>query len=180
MFLLIPRAANRCCGSDSGLLREKPLWRDEFSIQSATERYVARRQFSKFLVLTSLGMFIGNLWILVRSWFVAKPSFTPQRVAAIDNIAVGEVKLFSYPSPEDPCIMIRTAADTFLAYSQKCTHLSCAVYYAREQNRLECPCHEGYFSVADGSVLQGPPPRPLTRIILKRDGNNLMATGVEI
>jgi hypothetical protein len=42
------------------------LWRDEFSIQSANEKYVARRQFSKFLVLTSLGMFIGNLWILVR------------------------------------------------------------------------------------------------------------------
>jgi Rieske Fe-S protein len=160
--------------------RPSPLWRDEFSIQSATERYVARRQFSKFLVLTSLGMFIGNLWIVVRSWFAARPPYTPQRISAIGDIEVGDIKLFDYPTAQDPCILIRTAADTFVAYSQKCTHLSCAVYFSKRESRLECPCHEGYFSVADGSVLQGPPPRPLPRITLKRDGNNLIATGVEI
>ena len=44
-----------------------PLWRDEFSVEAAKERYVTRRQFSKFLVLTSFGMFAGNLWILIRS-----------------------------------------------------------------------------------------------------------------
>ena len=160
--------------------QEEPLWRDEFSIQSATEKYVARRQFAKFLVLTSLGMFIGNLWILVRSWFLSKPSFAPQRVSGLNEIAVGEVKLFSYPTAEDPCIMIRTGPQQFVAYSQKCTHLSCAVYFAREHNRLECPCHEGYFAVEDGSVLQGPPPRPLPRIKLQRDGNDIVATEVQI
>jgi len=159
---------------------EQPLWRDEFSIQSAAEKYVARRQFAKFLVLTSLGMFIGNLWILVRSWFAGKPSFTPLRVSAWNDIAVGEVKLFSYPTADDPCIMIRTGAETFVAYSQKCTHLSCAVYFAQQERRLECPCHEGYFSVEDGSVLQGPPPRPLPRITLQRQGSDIIATGVEI
>ena len=160
--------------------QEEALWRDEFSVQSATEKYVARRQFAKFLVLTSLGMLIGNLWILVRSWFIGKPAFMPQRVAALDEIGIGEVKLFSYPTSQDPCIMIRTAPDRFVAYSQKCTHLSCAVYFAREANRLECPCHEGYFSVEDGAVLQGPPPRPLPRIALKREGNDMIATGVEL
>jgi Rieske Fe-S protein len=160
--------------------KSAPLWRDEFSVQSATERYVARRQFSKFLVLTSLGMFIGNLWIVVRSWLAVKAPSTSQRIAAVSDLALGEVKLFDYPTSQDPCILIRTAADTFVAYSQKCTHLSCAVYFAKEGNRLECPCHEGYFSVADGAVLQGPPPRPLPRITLKRDGDNVIATGVEI
>jgi arsenite oxidase small subunit len=159
----------------------QPLWRDEFAIQTATERYVDRRQFSKFLVLTSLGMFIGNLWILVRSWFApARPSLQAIPIPGATDIGVAEVKLFSYPTSVDPCILIRTAPDRFVAYSQKCTHLSCAVYYSREQNRLECPCHEGYFSVVDGSVLQGPPPRPLPRITLKREGNNLIATGVEL
>ena len=160
--------------------QDQPLWRDEFSIEAASESYVARRQFSKFLILTSLGMFAGNVWILLRSWFSGKPVFAPLPVAAVDDIAVGEVKLFSYPAPEDPCIMVRTATDRYVAYSQKCTHLSCAVYYAKEENRLECPCHEGYFSVEDGSVLQGPPPRRLPRVILERDGGNLIATGVEL
>src|SRR3989442_14991448 len=99
-------------------IKEQPLWRDEFSIQSATEKYVARRQFAKFLVLTSLGMFIGNLWILVRSWFPGKPSFAPQRICELNEIGVGDVKLFSYPTAEDPCIIIRTAPEQFVAYSQ--------------------------------------------------------------
>jgi len=54
------------------------------------------------------------------------------------------------------------------------------VYYEKEANRLECPCHEGYFSVSDGSVLQGPPPRPLPTIVLKREGDNLIATGIKL
>ena len=153
---------------------------DEFAIDIATEQYVTRRQFSKFLVLTSLGMFAGNLWIFVKSWF-RRPDVYPERVIGdMNEVGLGEVKLFSYPEPADACIMIRTAPDEVVAYSQKCTHLSCAVYYAREANRLECPCHEGYFSVTDGSVLQGPPPRALPRILLRRQGDQVIATGVRL
>jgi arsenite oxidase small subunit len=160
--------------------RTEPLWRDEFSVDQATDRYVTRRQFSKFLILTSLGMFVGNVWILIRNWLSPAASFQPLVIGTAEDIGIGEVKLFSYPTAEDPCILVRTTDDRFAAYSQKCTHLSCAVYYAKEQNRLECPCHEGYFSVEDGHVLQGPPPRPLPRVVLQRDGNNLIATGIEL
>jgi nitrite reductase/ring-hydroxylating ferredoxin subunit len=153
---------------------------DEFAIETATEQYVSRRQFSKFLVLTSLGMFVGNLWILVKSWLRRPPVYSEQIIATMTDIAVGEVKLFSYPEAADACIMIRTASDHVVAYSQKCTHLSCAVYFAKEAGRLECPCHEGYFSIADGSVLQGPPPRALPKILLRRDGDQVIATGVRL
>jgi nitrite reductase/ring-hydroxylating ferredoxin subunit len=159
---------------------EEPLWRDEFSVHAAEERYVSRRQLSKFLVLTSLGMFAGNLWILVRSWFRKEPVYSAQAVARWGEIPVGGVKLFAYPGADDRCILIRTAADSYAAYSQKCTHLSCAVYYSKEQNRLECPCHEGYFSVHDGRVLQGPPPRPLPRVVLERRGDELVAVAMDL
>lgn len=42
----------------------EPLWKDEFSVHASEERYVTRRQLAKFLVLTSLGMFAGNVWLL--------------------------------------------------------------------------------------------------------------------
>ena len=157
-----------------------PLWRDEFAIDQADERYVNRRQFAKFLVLTSFGMLAGNVWIALRSAFRREPVFAAKAIAGAGETPVGGVKLFSYPGDHDPCILVRTAADRFVAYSQKCTHLSCAVYYAPEKGRLECPCHEGYFSVEDGSVLQGPPPRPLPRVVLERRGAELVATAVEI
>ena len=156
-----------------------PLWRDEFSVFTADERYVNRRQFTKFLTLTSLAMFAGNLWILARSWLQRAPFYPRQSVAGVDEVAVGGVKIFNYPTADMPCILVRTAPDAWVAYSQKCTHLSCAVYYSREQNRLECPCHQGFFSIADGAVLQGPPQRPLPRVRLERQGDELVAAGIE-
>src|SRR3982751_6448068 len=93
---------------------------DEFAIETATEQYVTRRQFSKFLVLTSLGMFVGNLWILLKSWFRHAQIYSERTVATMNEIGVGEAKLFSYPEPADACILIRTAADQVVAYSQKC------------------------------------------------------------
>ena len=156
-----------------------PLWRDEFSVYTADERYVNRRQFSKFLTLTSFGMMIGNLWILAKSLLHRKTAYPRTAIARLDEIPVGGVKIFNYPSADDPCILIRTAADNFVAFSQKCTHLSCAVFFEREQNRLECPCHQGFFSIADGSVLQGPPQRPLPRVALEKEGSQLVAIRME-
>jgi Rieske Fe-S protein len=160
--------------------RSDSLWRDEFTVDAAAEQYVNRRQFSKFLVLTSLGMFAGQVWIFVKNWFRPPIVYPEKSIANASEIGAGEVKLFSYPEAIDPCIVIRTTDGEYVAYSQKCTHLSCAVYYEKQSNRLECPCHEGYFSVDDGSVLQGPPPRALPRVVLRRDGDTLIATGIEL
>ncbi len=157
-----------------------PLWRDEFSVHAADERYVTRRQFSKFLVLTSLAMLAGQVWILVKSWFTGGPAVAPQiAIGHKGELAVGEVKLFTYPTPEDHCILVRTAPETYVAYSQKCTHLSCAVYYSKQSGQLECPCHKGFFNVNDGSVIAGPPDRPLPKILLESRGDALVAAGVK-
>jgi Rieske Fe-S protein len=156
----------------------EPLWLEEFSVSKAGERYVNRRQLTKFLTLASLGMFAGNVWILVRSWLRGARPYTRQVVARAGEVPVGGVKLFAYPADDDRCILVRTGENDYVAYSQKCTHLSCAVYYSGEHDRIECPCHQGYFSVRDGSVLQGPPTRPLPRVTLERSGDDLIAAGM--
>jgi Rieske Fe-S protein len=123
-------------------------------------------------------MFAGNVWILARSWFSKAPVYSEKNICRAMDVPVGGVWLFRYPTEKDACILIRPDEETYVAYSQKCTHLSCAVFYAREKNRLECPCHEGYFSITDGRVLQGPPPRPLPRVILEKRGDQLVAVGM--
>ena len=155
-----------------------PLWRDEFPIREDEERYVTRRQFSRFLVLTSLGMFVGNVWILAKTWFRKEPALPEARVASVSALPVGGSTVFEYPAPGEPCLLIRSAEDRFVAFSQKCTHLSCAVVYSKERDRIECPCHLGFFSARDGRVLQGPPPRPLPRVLLERRGDDLYAVGL--
>src|ERR1041384_6491788 len=102
-----------------------PLWQDEFSVFTADERYVNRRQFTKFLTLTSFAMMAGNLWILARSLFHRAPAYPVQPVARLDELEIGGVKSFAYPTSQDPCILLRTGADSYAAFSQKCTHLSC-------------------------------------------------------
>src|SRR5215831_12014195 len=156
------------------------LWKDEFSVFTSDERYVTRRQFTKFLTLASLGMFVGNLWIALKSFLTKKPRYSALEIASMGEIPVRGIKLFSYPTAQDHCIMVRSGEDDYVAYSQKCTHLSCAVYYSAKDDRLECPCHQGFFSIKDGSVLQGPPPRPLPQIVLEREAGKLVATGVEV
>src|ERR1035437_6692180 len=81
-----------------------PLWQDEFPVFTADERYVNRRQFTKFLTLTSFGMLAGNLWILARSALHRVPTYPRVAIAATDEIAVGGVKTFTYPTADDPCI----------------------------------------------------------------------------
>ncbi len=157
----------------------EPLWQDEFSVFKAEERYVNRRQLTKYLTFTSLAMFAGNLWILLRSWLYRPPAYPARVVARAGEIPIGGVKLFQYPGEQDQCILVRLGEESYAAYSQKCTHLSCAVYYSHDHERLECPCHEGYFSVRDGSVLQGPPSRPLPRVVLERRGQELTAVRME-
>jgi Rieske Fe-S protein len=158
----------------------KPLWTEEFSVHASEDSYVLRRQFTKFLVLTSFGMVAGNAWIWMRSLF-AEPAgaFPEATVASAAEVPVGSVKLFAYPTAHDPAILVRKPDGALAAYSQKCTHLSCAVYYSAERNRLECPCHEGYFSIDTGRVLQGPPPRPLPRIRVEERNGTIVATGVD-
>jgi nitrite reductase/ring-hydroxylating ferredoxin subunit len=156
-----------------------PLWQDEFSVFTADERYVNRRQFTKFLTLTSFAMLAGNLWILAKSWVRRAPAYPRHAIAGTEELPVGAVKIFNYPTAEDPCILVRTGEAAYAAYSQKCTHLSCAVYYAKEQNRLECPCHQGFFSIADGSVLAGPPQRALPRVALEVAGGQVTAVRME-
>src|SRR6202047_1597341 len=171
-----------CGRSRMSLVRspnEEPLWKDEFSVFTSNDRYATRRQFTKFLTLASVGMFVGNLWILLKSRFAKAPTFPAIEIADANEIPIRGVKLFTYPTPQDHCIMIRTSEEEYVAYSQKCTHLSCAVYYSAKDDRLECPCHQGFFSVKDGSVLQGPPPRRLPQITLERNGARLLALGVK-
>jgi len=45
----------------------KPAWAEEFSVYASEDAYVQRRQFTKFLVLTSAGMVAGQAWIWLKS-----------------------------------------------------------------------------------------------------------------
>jgi Rieske Fe-S protein len=87
--------------------------------------------------------------------------------------------VFTYPGPQDRCLLIRPDQQTLVAFSQNCTHLSCAVIPRISEGVLHCPCHEGFFDLLTGRNIAGPPPRPLPKILLETVGDDIYAVGVE-
>ena len=165
---------------DGRPLGEQPAWRQDFPIDWPQDQYVERRDFVKFLTLTSFAFVIGQAWIAAQSWLRqrrAQPAAV--RIAGRADVAVGGSLVFDYPHEHDSCVLVRLGEDEFVAFSQKCTHLSCAVIPRPGEGVFHCPCHEGSFDLRTGVVIAGPPPRPLPRITLDFRGNDIFATGVE-
>lgn len=65
----------------------------------------------------------------------------------------------------------------FVVMSNVCTHLGCRVRWIPDQEGFFCPCHNASFA-KDGSVADGPPPRPLDQFENKvEDGVIYMKRG---
>ena len=158
----------------------QPAWRQDFPIDWAVDRYVERRDFMKFLVLISGAFATGQLWIAAENWWRRHQGLPEvRRIASVDDLAVGGALVFRYPGEHDNCLLVRLSDTEFVAYSQKCTHLACAVIPRPEQGTLHCPCHEGYFDLRSGRPTAGPPTRPLPRVVLDFRGREIFATGIE-
>lgn len=71
-----------------------------------------------------------------------------------------------------PILVVHEKNGEFRALSAVCTHLGCIVHWSPEEGRILCPCHAGVFA-ADGSVVSGPPPRPLPSYPCRLVGDHL-------
>ena len=162
-------------------MEDQPKWRRDFPIDLAQDGYVARRDFTKFLGLTSLAFVVGQFWIALRNRVRRSQGRLPVvEISSLDDLPVGEARTFYYPTETDPALLLRTDEDTLLAYSSQCTHLLCPVLPDVEHDRLHCPCHRGYFDIHTGRPIAGPPRRQLPRIVLEVRGRKIYATDVEV
>jgi Rieske Fe-S protein len=180
-------------GGGLGPQAEIPQWAQDFPINSDQDNYVARRDFTKFMVLTSFAFVVGQCWIGIQNILRGRRGKPEERAiarigetignssaaSALPLIGVGSTVPFVYPDEHDTCLLVRRGENDFVAYGQKCTHLSCAVTPSIEEGRFLCPCHEGCFDMATGRPLSGPPRRPLPLIKLSVRNGTVYATGVE-
>ncbi len=161
---------------------DKKRAQDDFPTNTQDERYIIRRDFAKVLTMSSALLVMVNgviagigLWVRRRGYMGAD-----LHVGNASQIPTGGSVLFRYPTNEDPCILVRTQSGALRAYSQVCTHLSCAVVHRPEQDGLLCPCHRGEFSANDGRPIAGPPTRKLPRIWIEQRGDDLFAVGKDV
>ena len=169
--------------SDERDVREATApYQGEFPYERDDEANVTRREFCNFLFLTSSALFVSAAGFAGKYAYDSQTArhFAPAPIDGAMSLQPGNSLNFFYPGEHDSAILIRTDDGEYHAYGQKCTHLTCPVYFAKERSRLECPCHEGGFDVRTGGVLYGPPPRPLERVVIEvRDNGEVWAVGKE-
>ena len=154
----------------------------EFPYERDDEAQVTRREFCGFLFLTSTALFAAAAGFSAKSVYDARKveSYAAMKIDGGTQLQPGTAVNFNYPSENDSAILVRTRDGSYAAFGQKCTHLSCPVYYSKKNDRLECPCHEGGFDAKTGNVLYGPPPRPLDKIEIEKRGDEVFALGREV
>jgi nitrite reductase/ring-hydroxylating ferredoxin subunit len=150
-------------------------WRAEFPYRWDADETVGRRDLLRLAVITSGALFAGTALLAVLGSVRGRTRGGQRTIARVSDVPVGSAFYFNYPASDDQAMLLRLPDGRFVAYSQKCTHLSCAVYYQPERGRLYCPCHEGVFDPETGEPIAGPPQRRLPRIALGRDGDTILA-----
>ena len=147
--------------------------------ESSPERQT-RRSFLDLLLSVSVLAWLGSVLYPVLRYLkplsLPGPSgpvrLTRAEVAKVEVdkfaiIPVGSVRLLVF---EDPQGELR-------ALDAKCTHEGCTVRYVARDALIWCACHNGRFDL-EGRVLAGPPPRPLARHSVLRDGEGAITVSL--
>jgi Rieske Fe-S protein len=152
-----------------------PRWWTSFPYRWDSDELVGRRALLRLTVIASGALFAATAGIAALSKLRPVGQVSRQFVARVSDVPTGGVKYFNYPGSDDQAILLRLNEQTFVAYSQRCTHLSCAVYFDDQRKKLLCPCHDGVFDPQTGAPVAGPPQRPLPAIVLQQEDDRLYA-----
>lgn len=136
----------------------------EFPYEWRADDLVTRRDTLRFLVAGSGALLVATGVLAILGAIPSPQTAAAVAIAKVDDLAPNEWKTFNFPDQYAQGILINLPRTGLVAYSDVCTHLSCAVIYAGDGKHLQCPCHEGLFDAATGAVLAGPPTRPLPLI----------------
>ncbi len=125
---------------------------------------INRRDFLDEVAAVALGVAgLGAIVVTVR-YLSPNVLFEPPtsfRVGGPDEYPVNSVTLIA----DQQVYIVRVQAG-FIAVSAICTHLGCVTQWKPELNLIACPCHGSRFQ-RDGTVVNGPAPRPLPHFALR-------------
>ena len=153
------------------------------------ERALSRR---KLLEITfwsvSSVVAVGALGVGTR--FIVGNSFEPSTTSwvalgPLEDLAPGAVHRVNYSFQAKDAWRMVEQKGTLYAFSDDngasytvldgtCTHLGCIVQWYDSDNQFTCPCHQAVFA-REGTVVSGPPPRPLRKLDAKIQDGTLMA-----
>jgi Rieske Fe-S protein len=93
----------------------------------------------------------------------------PDVLASTSDVPVGGGKILT----DKKIVITQPQAGTFDAFTAVCTHQGCIVTTV-SGGTINCPCHGSKFSIANGSVVNGPASSPLAPVSIKVQGTSII------
>jgi len=93
----------------------------------------------------------------------------PPVLASTADIPVGGGKILA----DKKIVITQPQAGSFEAFTAVCTHQGCIVGTV-SGGTINCPCHGSKFSIANGSVVNGPATSPLAPVSVKVQGTSIV------
>jgi len=93
----------------------------------------------------------------------------PPVLASTTDIPVGGGKILT----DKKIVITQPQAGSFKAFTAVCTHQGCIVGTV-SGGTINCPCHGSKFSIANGSVVNGPATSPLAPVGIKVQGTSIV------
>jgi Rieske Fe-S protein len=152
-------------------------WRAEFPYPWDEDEIMTRRDTLRFLLAGSCALFLATGALAIAGHLPSGSNVKAVPIAKVGELPINAWKVFDFPDQYAQGILINLPKKGLVAYSDVCTHLSCAVVYQGD-GKLHCPCHDGLFDAATGSVLAGPPTRPLPLIQIAVQNGTIYAVKV--
>jgi menaquinol-cytochrome c reductase iron-sulfur subunit len=150
------------------------------SMNSSEDKEINRRDFMKITIAGIGGVIAAAIGIPAIAYIVG-PALKDKtadwiKLGAVNKVELNTPTLFKttvqtqtgWVSSEEEFsgyVMTENGQD-FIVMSNVCTHLGCRVRWIPDKEGFYCPCHNGVFA-KDGTVVSGPPPRPLDRFEVK-------------
>ncbi len=139
---------------------------------------INRRKFINAFLGFSLIGWLGSVFYPIIKFL--KP---PKRIeTTVGTVKAGKVSDFPVDSGKIirygriPVILIHKPDGEFVALTATCTHLGCIVQYRKDKRQIWCACHNGLYDLT-GRNISGPPPRPLTKMNVRKVKDELLISG---
>jgi len=136
----------------------------------------ARRRWLSRLLATSLGATIVSFVYPILRFLVPPAASEPSQSEIELDVKASQILPNTariVPLAGKAVLLLKTASGELKALTATCTHLACTVQYRPERSDVWCACHNGTYDL-NGLNVSGPPPRPLTKLDVKIQGDKIV------
>lgn len=119
--------------------------------------------------------FLAQIFLPLWKYVFPGASLEPEKLEFTDDLLVqlhalepGMCLRFAWGG--FPGLLLRPRTGDLRVFKGVCSHADCNVSWRSANNDFFCACHEGRYDEF-GTNIQGPPPRPLTKLFLRIERN---------